>query len=227
MIPDKLNIRVPVFSKAAGPAPRRFHVRRVRGGVSRLPGEPPGPLRAARGSAGAALLRARSALRPPRAAPAAAPGTRAPAQRRRPASPRTALALAIPRVFPLAQHEICGLPAFYLLLLLRNSHSKEPVFQDSSPFFCLCWDHQPWGDGFPSLQPRAGGRPAARPPWPLLRGARCPRPRRHLWNLEWVLASASLYCWRSEASLTPPALFYCLSGTSKPCVGKVVPEANL
>lgn len=41
MIPDKLNICVPCFSKAAGTSPRRFHVRRVCGGVSRLPGEAP------------------------------------------------------------------------------------------------------------------------------------------------------------------------------------------
>lgn len=39
MIPDKLNICVPCFSKAAGPTPRRFHVRRVCSGVSLLPGE--------------------------------------------------------------------------------------------------------------------------------------------------------------------------------------------
>lgn len=41
MIPDKLNICVPCFSKAAGPSPRLFHVRRVCGGVSRFPGEAP------------------------------------------------------------------------------------------------------------------------------------------------------------------------------------------
>lgn len=41
MIPDKLNICVPCFSKAAYPSPRLFHVRRVCGGVSRLPGEAP------------------------------------------------------------------------------------------------------------------------------------------------------------------------------------------
>lgn len=48
MIPDKLDICVPCFSKAAGPSPRRFHVRRVCGGVSRLPGEPPRAAQASR-----------------------------------------------------------------------------------------------------------------------------------------------------------------------------------
>lgn len=87
MIPDKLDICVPCFSKAAGPSPRLFHVRRVCGGFSRLP--PPRPIpgdsrpgaaqtsgcRARRGGCGAAApppapLRSSP---PPRRAPAGQP----------------------------------------------------------------------------------------------------------------------------------------------------------
>lgn len=112
MIPDKLNIRVPAFSKAAGPAPRRFHVRRVCGGVSRLPGEPPGPRRA-----GAAVLRGARRWAPSRASlsqplPAgsaspsraslssgpAAPGRTAPRSPRRP-STKTPASIPPPHLF--------------------------------------------------------------------------------------------------------------------------------
>lgn len=93
---------------------------------------------------------------PLRAAPAA------PAQRRRPASPRRiSLALAIPRVFPLAQPKRWGLPSFSLGLLLRNVHSRSAPPGQFPLFFPFFVSAGTTGRGLPGS---AAASPLARPP---------------------------------------------------------------
>lgn len=81
MIPDKLNIRVPRFSKAAGPSLRLLHLRRVCGGVARFPGEPRRASRAAAGLRGGLRGSALRCAAPP-AQPVLSAASERPAQSR-------------------------------------------------------------------------------------------------------------------------------------------------